>query len=118
MLSVSTSEPLRSPSVVGAKLIKSWQDAPAASEPGSEEPALTIGQGEAPLSLKVKFAGMLGLLPVDGTGKLNAALPMLVMVTACGLSALIVPKAVLAKARLGGPAKFSFSNRLLKTSAT
>jgi hypothetical protein len=74
-----------------------WQDAPAASVPGSEEPALNTVQAEAPLSFSVKFAAMLGLFPVDGIGKFNAALPTFSTVTVCGLSVLVEPKAVLAK---------------------
>ena len=76
------------------------QDAPAASVPGAEEPLLSSGQAEAPLSFNVKFAAMLGLLPVDGIGKVNVALPLFSIVTVCGLSVLVEPTSVLAKVRL------------------
>jgi hypothetical protein len=99
------------PAAVGVKLMGSWQDAPAASVPVVEEALLRSGQAEAPLLLKEKFAAMLGLLPVDGIGKVNVALPMFSTVTVWGLSVLVEPTTVLAKLRLGGSAKSSFSTR-------
>jgi hypothetical protein len=118
LLSVSTSEPLSVPAAVGAKLMGNWQDAPTASVPGSHELALKTGQAEVPLLLNVKFAAMLGLLPVDGIGKVNVAFPMFSTVTVCGLSVLVELTAVLAKVRLGGSAKSNFSMRLLYVSET
>ena len=89
-----------------------WHDAPAASVAGSEDSLLSSGQSEEPLLLRVKFAAMLGLFPVDGIGKVNAALPAFSIVIVFGLSELVEPTAVLAKARLGGSAKSSFTTLL------
>jgi len=86
-----------------------WQDAPAASVPAVDEPLLISGQAEAPLLFSVKFAETSGLLPDTGIGKLNAALPTFATVTVCGLSVLVEPTTVLAKLKLGGSAKSSFT---------
>jgi hypothetical protein len=118
LLSVRVSEPERAPSAAGVKLIGNWQDAPAASVAGSGDSLLSSGQAEPPLLLSVKFVVMLGLSPVDGTGKVNTALPAFWIVIACGLSTLIAPTAVLANARFGGSARSSFSTRLFPESAT
>jgi len=83
-----------------------WRQLPAA-----EEPLLISGQADAAPVLSVKFAVMLGLLPLDGIGKLNAALPTFSTVTVFGLSVLVAPTAVLAKVRLGGSAKSSSNAR-------
>ncbi len=118
LLSVRTSEPLREPAAVGTKLMGNWQNAPGASVPAAEEPLLISGQADAAPVLSVKFAVMLGLLPLDGIGKLNAALPTFSTVTVFGLSVLVAPTAVLAKVRLGGSAKSSSNARLFCVSAT
>jgi hypothetical protein len=83
------------------------QVCPAASVPAAEEPALTCVHEDALLVFSVKFVVMLGLFPLDGTGKLNAALPMFSTVTVFGLSLLVEPADVLAKLKLGGLAKFT-----------
>ena len=116
MLSVSTSKPLRAPAAVGVKLIGNRHDAPAASVPAVEEPLLRSGQAEVPLLFKMKFAAMLGLLPAEGTEKLNAALPKFSTVTVCGLSVLVEPTAALAKLRLGASARSSFNTRIFEPS--
>ena len=60
-----------------------------------------------------KPLAMLGLLPeVDG-GMVNGILPMLDIVTVCGLSVLVAPTLVVAKLKLGGAAKSSFNTGLL-----
>jgi hypothetical protein len=93
-----------------------WHDVPAASVPGAEEPLLTKGQAEAPLLLKVKFAAMDGLLPVDGTGNVNSALPTFSTVIVRGLSLLVEPTVVLAKVRLEASKKSSFNTRTFPSS--
>jgi hypothetical protein len=103
---------------MGEKLMGSWQDAPAIRVLAVEEPALTKGQAEAPLLFSVKFAAMLGSFPVEGIGKLSAALPTFSTVTVCGLSALVEPTAVVAKLRLGASAKSSFNTRIFAPSET
>jgi hypothetical protein len=102
--SVNTSDPLKLPAAVGAKLIENAQEAPAASVPGAEELLSTTGQELGALPARVKFVVMLGLLPVAGTGKDRSALPAFSSVTVCGLSVLVEPTGVLAKVRLGGSA--------------
>jgi hypothetical protein len=99
---VSVRVPLRTPVTVGVKLMGNRQYASAASVPAVEEPEFSNGQAEEPLLFKVKFAVMLGLLPFDGIGKVNEALPTFSTVTVCGLSLLVEPTDVLAKVRLGG----------------
>ncbi len=87
-----------------------------ASVPAVEEPALTSGQAEASLLFRVKFAAMLGLLPLPEIGMFSTALPTFSTVTVCGLSLLVEPGAVNAKVRLGGSARFSFNTRSLPES--
>jgi len=108
-LSVKTSDPLSEPAAVGEKLVGRRQDSPAAKVPDEEELELTKGQAEVTLLLSVKLVAMLGLSPVAGTGKLSGALPILCTVTVCGLSLLVAPTAVVAKVKLGGLAKSSFT---------
>jgi hypothetical protein len=52
----------------------------------ADEPAVTIGQADALLLFKVQFAEMLGLFPLVGIGKVNAALPTFSTATVRGLS--------------------------------
>ena len=101
MLSVMARAPWKVPIEAGTKLMGNWQDAPAASVPGTEEPLVTRWQSDTPVLLSVKFAEMLGLLPLDGTGKVSAAFPVFSTVTVCGLSLLVEPTTVLANIRLG-----------------
>jgi hypothetical protein len=115
-LFVSTSEPFRVPNAVGAKLMGKIQDAPAASVPAVEEPEPTSGQSEEPPLGKVKFGVMLGLLPVDGIGKLNGMLPMFSTVTVC--VGPVEPTATFGKLKLGGSTKSSWSILLFPKSAT
>ena len=77
---------------------------PTASVPGDEEVELTCGQAVPPLLFQVKLAAMLGSKPLEGTGRLSAALPTFSIVTVCGLSLLVAPTAVEAKLRLGASA--------------
>ncbi len=116
-LSVNSSVPLKLPAAGGVKLMGNRQDWPAASVPAAGEPALTSGHEDAAPLFRVKFAAMLGLFPLAGTGKFRAALPAFSTVTVCGLSLLVKPGAVGAKLRLGGSAKSSFNTRLLAVSA-
>jgi hypothetical protein len=109
-VSVSASEPVRAPTVAGAKLIGNWQEAPAASVPAVEELALTSGQAKEPLLFSVKFPAILGLLPLDGIGKVNAALPTFSTVTVCGSP--VEPTAMAAKLKLGESMKSSFTTLL------
>jgi len=51
----------------------------------------------------------MGLLPVAGIGKFNAALPKFSRVIVCGLSVWLSPQPVLAKVRVGGRRKSSFN---------
>jgi len=101
LLSVRVRKALRAPVAPGTKLTGNRQDAPGASVPAVEDPLLTSRQSAEPPLLKVKFAPMLGLLPLDGTGKVNAALPTFSTVTVCGLSLLVEPTTVVANVRLG-----------------
>src|SRR6185369_10561890 len=112
LLSVKTKEPLIAPVAVGAKLMGNLQEAPAARVPGCEEPLPTIGHTASPLLLSVKFAAILGLLPVEGIGKIIAALPMFASPTFRGLSVLNEPTEVGAKTRLGGSTKSIFDINL------
>src|ERR1019366_9332282 len=75
LLSVSVSEPVIRPVVVGAKLIGSRQLEPAASVPAVEDEGVRSGQSPAPPLVRVKFVVMAGLFPVAGTGKVNGAFP-------------------------------------------
>src|SRR5258705_13766440 len=76
----------------------------------------TGGLDDPPALSRVKFAAILGLLPVEGIGKAIAALPMFSTVTVCGLSVLNEPTGVPAKVRLGGSAKSTFNINLLSVS--
>ena len=78
--SVNTSIAVIGPIETGSKLTGSRQVAPAAREPAGLS-ALTRGQADAPVIKMVKSASMLGLFPLDGTGKVRAALPMFWSVT-------------------------------------
>jgi hypothetical protein len=92
-----------------------WQDAPAARDP-AEEPAAMIGHVVAPPPVIVKFVAMVGLLPGEGTGKVNGALPKFSTVMVCGLSGLVEPTGVEAKVRLGASARSSFKTRVFEVS--
>jgi hypothetical protein len=85
------------PVVAGVKLINSVQLTPGASEAVEPEPLPVTGQAEAKVLSRVKLEEMLGSLPEAGMGKMRLALPPFSMVTVCGLSLLVAPKAVLAK---------------------
>ena len=99
-LSVAVSEPEMLPPTVGVKLMNSLH-VPGASVP-APPPEATCGQVEVPLS--VKFVEMLGLVPMLGAGKVRLALPTFCSSTVWGLSLLVAPATVVAKARLGGVA--------------
>ena len=101
-MSVRTREPLIEPATVGAKLIGSVQDVPAARVPVDEEVLPVNGQVPLLVLFRLKFAEMLGLLPVWGRGKLRLALPMFSRVIIC--EALVVPTLIDAKLRLGASA--------------
>ncbi len=116
-LSVNTSVPFKAPAAEGMKPISNRQERPGKSVPAAVEPELTSGQADVPLLLSVKFVGMLGFIPLLGTGKFSVALPTFSTVTVCWLSLLVDPGAVNAKLRLGGSAKSSFNTRLLPESA-
>ena len=81
------------------------QDAPAASVPADEAVLPINGQAVPPVLFNVKFVDMLGLLPLDGIENVKVEFPLFQSVTVCGLSLLVEPTAVVAKARLGGSAK-------------
>jgi hypothetical protein len=83
-LSVNIREPIKIPGDRGEKLIGKTQEAPAARVSGADELELTSGQVPASVLSRVKFAVMLGLSPVEGTGRVKVALPMFVNVTSCG----------------------------------
>ena len=101
------------PTTVGWKLMGRVHEVPAASVPGEEaELGVNEHSGDAPLE-RGKFGGAYGLLPFAGTRKDNAALPSLVRVTVCGLSVLVAPTDVEAKARVGGSVRSSFATELL-----
>src|ERR1700756_831164 len=109
LLSDSTREPVRAPATVGVELMDNTQDAPAANVPGSGELLLTTGQVLVALLLRLKFVATLGLLSAVGIGRVRSTLPMFSTVTVRGLSGLVNPTDVVAKFRLGGAAKYSFS---------
>jgi hypothetical protein len=67
----------------------------------AEKSAPTNGQAEAASLFQVKFAATLGLFPVEGIGNVNTVLPLLTIVTVCGLSVLVCPDVVAAKCRVG-----------------
>jgi hypothetical protein len=104
LLFVSTSDPVMLPEDVGAKLIDSVQDAPAAKVPADPAVLPINGQADPPELFKVKFVEMLGLFPLDGIENVSAALPLFARVTVCGLSLLVEPTAVVAKLKLLMPA--------------
>ena len=93
LLSVSTSEPVRLPGVVGEKFRAYVQVAPGASVSG-----LSCGHVEPVAN------GNDGDVIVAGVGNVRAALPTFSTVTVCGLSVLVEPTSVVAKLRLGGSA--------------
>jgi len=97
LLSVSTSDPLMLPVDVGAKLIGRVHDVPAARDPVNEAVLPINGHAVPPALFKVKFVETLGLLPLDGIGKVSAAFPLFHSVTVCGLSPLVDPTVVVAK---------------------
>src|SRR5690349_6338884 len=76
LLSVRTSEPLRLPATVGAKLMESAHDAPAANVPGVAKLLPITGQAPGALLFRVTLFAMLGLYPDDGIGNVRSALPM------------------------------------------
>jgi hypothetical protein len=101
LVSVNTSEPLRLPGTVGAKVTGKVQLAPAARVADALLLLYVNGQLPPLLLSKVKFVAMLGLFPLLRIGKVSVALPLLIIVSVCGLSLLIEPTAVDAKVRLG-----------------
>jgi hypothetical protein len=95
------------PTVVGGKLIKLMQEAPA----GSVVALKLSGQVELlPIANPV---AMLGFKPLVGTGNVGSALPIFVV---CGLSLLVKPIVVDAKLSLGGSAKSIFTTASLLVS--
>src|SRR5579871_6253842 len=94
LLSVSVSEPVMEPGVVGLKLMASSQAVPAGTVPGVDAPLPTTGQAEGALSSSVKLAAMDGLLPEARTGRVRSALPMFWSVMLCGLSELVATTGV------------------------
>ncbi len=118
LLSVSTSDALRSPVTAGVKLMGNRQPAPAASIPGVEEPEATSGHAEAWLLFRAKFAAMLGLVPIGGIEKLSAAFPLFSSVTVCGLSLLVKPAGVDEKLSEGGSTTSTFKTWPLRLPAT
>jgi hypothetical protein len=112
LLSVSVREPLIVPDAVGAKLIDSVQDTPAARVPADGAELPVTGHGVAPELLKEKFVEILGLFPLGGMENLSAVPPLFNRVTNCGLSLLVDPTAVEEKLRLGASARSSFTIRL------
>src|ERR1700728_1179387 len=75
------------------------------------------GQADAPLLSSVKFAEILGLLPVLGIGNVNGALPMFCNCAVCGLSLLVDPAGVLTKLNAEGRELGTSTTRLLLESA-
>ena len=112
VLSVRTSEPLILPATVGAKLMGRVHDVPSASVPAELAVLLINGHAVDPLLFSVKLVAMLGLLPLDGMGKVSAAFPRFHTVTVCGL--LVEPTAVEAKLNAGGLDAFNLSTVLLR----
>ena len=88
------------PAEAGAKLTDSWQVLPAARVPTEEDVAETCGHAAELVPFRKKLAGMLGLLPEDGIGKVSGALPMLATVTVWAV--LVEPEFVVGKVKLGG----------------
>jgi hypothetical protein len=109
-LSVVVKESVRGdPPCVGVKLKTSVQLAPTASEAALD---VEVSWGQVELVLILKFAPMLGLLPVVGTAKRSGALPLFATVRVSGLSELVVPTAVEANVRGGGFWAFNSLTRL------
>ena len=94
-LSVVTSAPLMVPAVVGVKSIAYRHVAPLASVPAVLDDVVNFGQVVVVPS--EKSVEMLGFVPEPGTGKLRLALPILSMVTDCGLSVLRDPTGSVAR---------------------
>src|ERR1700691_5923042 len=114
LLSVRTADPVIGPMAVGMKSTARTQLVPAASVPAVDDERTS---GQVVDASRVKLAETLGFSPDPGTGKLSGALPMLLSVTAFGLSLLCEPTLVLAKLRLGGVARGSSSTALPAFSA-
>ena len=95
------------PDAAGVKLMASSHDSPSATV----EVASQSGGVPLPAS-RVKFAATLRKLNISG------ALPSLLAVTVCGLSLLVAPTCVAAKASDGGSAKFRYSTAFVVASAT
>ena len=114
VLSFVTVDPLVVPTSWGAKLIKSVQDAPAASVPALD---WVVSCGQVELPPIVKPEEMAGLSPLPGTSKVSAELPMLVIVSVCGLSALTLSTYVVANAK-GAAVVVTFRIRWLPESVT
>ncbi len=102
LLSVMASVPVKEPIAVGLELIRSVQEAPEASTAG-EEDVSSCGQVELLPNVKL-LLDRLGFRPAAGTAKLRSALPSLATITVCGLSLLVAPTGVLAKASEGSVA--------------
>ena len=113
LLSVSTSEPLMLPEAVGAKLMGRVQDVPRASVPWELAELDINGQAVDPTLFNVKLTAIAGLFPLDGIGRVSAALPRLNTVTVFGLSLLVEPTAVDAKLNEGGLDAFIFNTWLV-----
>ena len=117
-VSVSTSEPLRLPALVGRKLMGRMHCSPAVSVASEEDVLVTSGQAvEAELESE-KFDEMLGLSPVPGIRRLRGALPLLAIVTVFGLSELVEPTFVDRKLNEGGALRGSSFTKLWLSSAT
>jgi hypothetical protein len=121
-LSVNTKEPAIDPAAVGAKLTTSVQLAPGAREPGFEDVVVSCGQVELP-TLTLKLAALraiFGLVPVPGTVKSNAGLPLSVLplFATTKVCELLAPTAVETKVRDGGPWAFNSSTAGMPVSAT
>jgi hypothetical protein len=101
-LFVRTARLLKEPVAVGLKSNAMVQLVPPAIAKAWEEDGVVCKHVEE-LS-QAKFAGTLGLVPDTGNGKVRVALPSLLTVTVRGLSVLVEPTRVLAKARVGWPA--------------
>jgi hypothetical protein len=103
------------PDAVGDKFIEYTQETPGANVTGLDEP-LRIGQVvKLP---RLKLAGILGLLPEVGVGKISGPVPLFWTVTVCGLSLLVAPTDVDAKLSAGataGPTSSTWPARLSAT---
>jgi hypothetical protein len=115
LLSTVAKEPVRGSASVGAKLTISMQLCPAKSEAELE---VEVSCGQVELELRLKLVEILGLLPVVGTVKRSGALPLFATVKFFGLSELVAPIGVEAKARVGGFCAFISFAALLPLSAT